>query len=201
MSNEVYPTFPGITFNVHRVSMWKTGVRTTPSGREFRTSQQTYPRRRLTLEYEFLRTYGAFTDLQSMDGFFNRHKGGLDTFLLVDPIDNAVTAQALGLGDGSTKVFQLARSFGGYIEPVKFLNGTPQIYVNGVLRTAGTDYTIGAGGVVTFTNAPGAGLVVSWTGSYYWRARFKEDELDFQQLLAKIWKLGKVELITIKDLV
>ena len=45
-----------------------------------------------------------------------------------------------------------------------------------------------------------AGAVLRWSGTYYWRVRFGDDTLDFEKFLTKLWKLGKVELMTIKDL-
>jgi hypothetical protein len=44
------------------------------------------------------------------------------SFLLTDPDDNAVTAQAFGVGDGSTTLFQPARPSGVYVEPLFDLN-------------------------------------------------------------------------------
>lgn len=45
--------------------------------------------------------------------------------------------------------------------------GTPSIYVGGVLKTSGVDYTITLPqGLVKFNAAPAAGLVVAWSGTW-----------------------------------
>jgi hypothetical protein len=62
----------------------------------------------------------------------------------------------------------------------------------------GTDYTISASGVITFTAAPAAAAVLTWTGSYYWRVRFKQDATEFSQFMQKLWEARTVELITVK---
>ena len=127
--------------------------------------------------------------------FFNARSGSFDSFLWTDPDDNSVTAQSFGAGDGSTISFQLTRTFGGYAEPVFDTNSTPAISVNGVLKTAGTDYTISSTGVVTFAAAPGSTLPLTWTGTYYRRVRFASDSAEFAQFLKNLWELKAVELI------
>lgn len=202
MTNQVYPVLPGLEFNVHRIPSWKVDIRTTPSLREYRSTDQVYPRRRRVLSYEFLRSAAAFAELQTLDGFFNLHHGPAESFLLDDPDDNDVAAQAIGTGNASNKDFQLVRTLGGVVEPVAHANGAPQIFKAGVLQTLGTHYSLVAGAIypndpsmVRFVTAPGAGQAITWTGSYYWRCRFNREDLDFVKFLDQIWKTGTVDLI------
>ena len=58
--------------------------------------------------------------------------------------------------------------------------------------------TVSDSGAVTFSAPPPAGTVLSWTGGYYWRCRFEDDDLDLEQFLAKLWKTGQVMLLTVK---
>ena len=51
-------------------------------------------------------------------GLFLQCQGQFGTFLYTDPTDNAVTAQAIATGDGSTTTFTFDRSLGGFAEPV-----------------------------------------------------------------------------------
>ena len=56
---------------------------------------------------------------QTIVGFWNSvmtTAGGV--FAYVDPEDNAVTSQEMGLGDGATTSFQLVRTLGGFDDPV-----------------------------------------------------------------------------------
>lgn len=127
MSNEVYPQLPGLAYGVRRRPVWRTDVRTTPSQREYRSSDQILPRRRLTLVYDFLQQGLGFTEQEALEGFFNRHRGELDSFLLADPDDSQVVDQFVGLGDGVTNTYQLVRTRGGVVEAPSWINGTPQL--------------------------------------------------------------------------
>jgi uncharacterized protein (TIGR02217 family) len=194
MSNTVFPTFPGLTFDVTRTPVWSTTTKSSVSQREFRIANSSYPVYHFKLAYEVLRQTPGYTEMATLVGFFNARNGSFDSFLFTDPDDNAVTLQAIGIGDGGTTLFQLVRSFGGYVEPVFDTNGAPALTVNGVAQVAGSDYTISATGLVTFTVAPGVGFIVKWTGSYYRRVRFSTDSAEFQKFLRDLWTLKTIEL-------
>lgn len=199
MSQSVYPSLPGLKFGVIRRPIWNTSVKTTVSGREYRAANQLYPTYLYRLSYEFLRDLRTGVDeLRTLVGFFNSRQGKFDTFLFTDPDDNAVTAQTFGTGNGSTRAFQLLRTFGGFNEPVYDLNGAPLIYNAGVLQTVTTHYTVSATGLVTFVTAPANGNALTWTGSYYWRCRFEQDAEDFEKFLSQLWQLRQVELRTVR---
>lgn len=131
MSDAILPSFPGLTWNVVRKPQWSTVTKTSVSGREFRAAQYSYPIWRYKLTYEVLRASNALPEMPQLAAFFNAHRGSWDTWLYSDPDDNAVIAQQFGTGDGSTKAFQLVRSFGGYVEPVFDLNGVPVVTFGG----------------------------------------------------------------------
>lgn len=193
MSNAVFPDLPGVDIKVRKTPTWDTRVQRAVSGKELRTAYYSYPVYKIGLSYNFLRA-GAEAELHSIVGFFNSRKGSFDSFLFTDPLDNAVTAQQFGVGDGANIKFQLVRSFGGHAEPVMNLNGQPGIYVNGSPKALGTDYTIDAYGMVTFTVAPAVGSELTWAGAYYYRVRFERDEADFEQFLWELWEAKRLEL-------
>lgn len=88
---------------------------------------------------------------------------------------------------------------GDAFEPVLDLaNAQPQIFVDGILKTFGSDYTISASGLITFTAAPAAGAALTWTGSYYWRVRFNDDVTEFNNFLSQLWEAKKVTLVSVK---
>jgi hypothetical protein len=118
MSDDVFPTLPGLKWGTVKTPIWSTKVLTAASGRETRGSFQSYPRWRFTLSYEFLRGANGFDELQDLVGFFNQRGGSLDNFLYRDPADYQVSDQALGVGDSSTTEFRFVRSMGGFVEPV-----------------------------------------------------------------------------------
>lgn len=197
MSDAVFPSLPGLKWNIKRASLWKTLKQESVSGKEMSVALMTYPNRRYSLAYEVLRA-GAEAELQTLEGFFNLRQGSHDTFLYSDPDDSAVTDQSFGTGDGSTTVFYLARTRGGFTEPVQALNGAPTIKVAGVTKATPADYSISATGVVTFTSAPANGAALTWTGSYYWRCKFLQDAAEFDQFLQDLWQLQRIEFRTVK---
>jgi len=198
MSNAVFPVMPGLTWDITRIPVWSTTIKQAVSGREFTSANFSYPRYRYKMVYSVLRQNSVYQELAQLAGFFNARQGSFDSFLFNDPDDNTVTLQAIGIGDGVNKLFQLVRSFGGFVEPVYDVNGTVSIYVNGVLRTVGTDYSISSSGLVTFVVAPGAGLTVAFTGSYYRRMRFEQDTAEFSQFMKGLWELRTLQLLSKK---
>ena len=191
MSNAVFPTLPGLAWNVVMEPEFHTEVFTSANLTEQRVSLTPYPVYNFTLMYEFLRS-DSHQELQTLMGFFNQRQGAFDNFLYTNPVDNAVSGQVFGTGDGTTTAFQLERSFGGYVEPVMNVNGTPQIYIGGVLQTSG--YTISSTGLVTFTAAPASGQSITWTGSFYYRCRFTNDKADFNNFMYQLFELKKCEM-------
>lgn len=197
MSDAVFPVLPGLKWNIKRTPIWKTLKQESVSGKEMSVALMTYPNRRIQLAYEVLRA-GAEAELQTLEGFFNARYGSHDTFLYSDPDDHAVTDQAFGTGDGTTTVFYLARTRGGFTEPVQALNGAPTIKVAGATKATPADYSISATGAVTFTSAPANGAALTWSGAYYWRCKFLQDMAEFDQFSQDLWQLQRLEFRTVK---
>jgi uncharacterized protein (TIGR02217 family) len=198
MSNSVFPVLPGLEWNFKRVPMHKTTIKETVSGREYRSKRMTSPRYKYKGSYEFLRDSAGFDELRPLLGFFNARGGSFDDWLFDDLDDNTVTAQTFGVGDGVTPTFQLVRTLGGNVEPVYAVNSVPLIYKSAVLQTVGTHYTINSTGGVTFVAAPAAAAPLTWTGTFYWRCRFVEDQLEFNKFMNKLWSLKTCDFITVK---
>ncbi len=204
MSSQVFPTGQlGLEFYQQRTPQWSTRRQESVSGKETTITNRAYPRIVFELSYEFLRDDTAVSDLKILVGFFNSMSGSYDTFLYTDPYFNTVTAQNFGTGDGATKVFQLSAIYKdstgyGSAEAIQNLNGAPLIYVGGVLKTLTTDYTISGTGVVTFVTAPAVSAAITWTGSFYYRCRFENDEMDLNEMWSKAWSLKKLKFRSVK---
>jgi uncharacterized protein (TIGR02217 family) len=198
MSNQVLPSFAGQRWPFTRGNLFRTTIKEAASGREYRWQNWSYPRYEWKLDFEVLRENEAFTEMRTLLGFINARGGSFDSFLFTDPDDNTITAQLIGTGDGLNKLFQLVRTLGGFVEPIYDTNGAPQIYVNAVLQTAGTHYTINSAGLVAFVTAPLAGQAVTATFSYYWRCRFTKDGYEFSQMLQRLWDLRGLGFISLK---
>lgn len=116
--------------------------------------------------------------------------GGGQFFLFTDPNDSAVDltkgvmlnvtpAAALPMGqvgDGSSTIFQLARLIGQQPDLLQNVSGVV-VKINGTTKTLGADYAISSQGVVTFTSAPAASAVITWSGNFQYLCRFLDDSL------------------------
>lgn len=195
MSNSIFPVLAGMAWNVTRTPSFNTITHRSASGREARSALQAFPLWTFGLSFEVLRAAVAFSELQTLGGFFLARQGQYDSFLYSDPTDNSVTAQSIGTGDGTTTKFQLVRAWGSFVEPVMNVNGAAVIKVNGVVKTLTTDYTIDAAGMVTFVVAPASSATITWTGAYYYRVRFTQDTAEFNQFMKDLWELKKLEFV------
>ena len=175
MSNSVFPDFPGRSWPISRKPVWSTKVQESVSGKETRIGFWSYPRWDYTIDLETLRLSGSYTEMQSLAGFYNAVNCDFDDWLFLDPFDSVATTQIFGVGNGTTTTFQLARSFGGYVEPVRAVSSVSQVRVAGTPTVA---YTLDQyNGKVTFSSPPGVGATLDWTGVFYWRCRFEEGSL------------------------
>ena len=215
MSSLVFPTLPGLDITVTRTPLYKTQTQESFSGKELRRSCWSYPRYSYALNFNFLRAEAAATEFQTLFGFIARHMGCFGSFLFTDPLDSAVTAHPFGVGNASTQAFQLQRSLvpstllpaaaartfwpasGDGYEPVFEMATTPLIYINGVLKTLTTHYTI-ANGLVTFVTPPVSGAVLTWTGTYYRRVRLAGEAQEAEQLFYQVWSSKSLKLLSVK---
>ena len=150
---------------------------------------------------QYIITPPAFnSDLQTLLGFYLARQGQYDSFLFADPTDNSVSLQSFGTGDGTTTAFQLGRVYGGFAEAIQ----NPfqvAIFDNGTQKSSG--YTVGTlgtvnGGLVTFTTAPTAGHALTWSGSFFFRLRFKDDNSEFNQFLTNLYEHKGLDCTSVK---
>lgn len=182
----VLPFLPGQAVAVNKAPLWSTQVIRTASGRERRTAYWPYPLWQFELQYEVIRHRPTTAELMTLWEFFNVLQGQFAPFLFVDPSDCQILStapQSFGVGDGTTRTFQLSRSINSFVEPV-FDVFSPTVTVNGVTTSA---YTIAPNGALTFTTAPAASAVLRWYGYFYFGCRFAQDDLGFEQIVPQLW--------------
>jgi len=134
------------------------------------------------------------TELAEFMGFFNARHGSFDSFLYDNQEDNTATAQVFGTGDAVETVFQLTRTLGstyGFTEPTQNINTITNIYFDDVIESP-ANYSVDTLGVVTFNTPPGAGVVITWTGTFYYRVTFLEDMANFNLFMHKLWNLDVI---------
>lgn len=198
MSNAIFPALPGLKWGTTRTPVWSTKVQTSASGRELRANYWSYPVWKYSLSYEVLREHAALQEVQRLVGFFNARRGQFDTFLYDDPTDNAVVDQSLGFVRAGTRQYRLVRSYGGWVEPVHVPKPGIVLKAGGVVLTPGTHYTLGDNGVITLLGGASVGQALVWTGGFYWRCRFLQDQAEFEHFLQRLWAARRVEFQTVK---
>jgi uncharacterized protein (TIGR02217 family) len=198
MSSLVFPTLAGQTIEVQRSYIWKSQVQESPSGKQSAIGYMLFPLVQYQLSFDWLNDAAATSDLKALQGLHNAVQGRADFFLFTDPDFNSVTAQNFGTGDGVNTAFLVTVRYQnsggpGTVELIQAFNGAPSIYVNGVLQTLGTAYTL-ANGVVTFLSGhiPAASAALTWTGSFYYQCRFDKDNYPFAKFMNKWWALKQM---------
>ncbi len=189
---KIFPTLPGIQWGVQKSPQFNTTTHRAVSGYEIRAARMQYPLWTFTLSYEFLRD-GAYAEIETLMGFFLQQMGSFSAFCYSDPSDNAVVNQTFATGDGVTSMFPLTRAYGGFVEPVQNLDGTPQILTGGTLQTPAAFSIVN--GLVTFAAPPAAGSVLTWTGSFFYRVRFVNDHADFNQFMFELYELKQISFV------
>jgi len=180
-------------------------VQRSDSGREVRIAQylQAYYNWEIPFGYLNDDINVATADFQIIMGFHELNYGKWQPFLYDCPNDNdtsqyqapGTTPSDIGVGDGTTTTFQLSRTMGGAPHLVYYVNTTNRaavIYLNGVVQGGG--YTISTTGLVTFTTAPGAGVVVSADFQYYFLVRFDDDSIESETVAGSFEIIKSVTL-------
>lgn len=195
MSNAVFPTLSGQSWDKLKSVLFNTGIQRSVNMSELRTSFSSTPLYTFTFTYDLLRDDTLNNELKSLMGFFMQRYGSWDSFLFSDPDDSSVTAQAIGAGDGATTQYQLIRSYGGFNEPVANVNAITSVTVS---NTPTSNYSVSSTGLVTFTTAPAANAPLAWTGTYYYRCRFSgssQDQQDYNQFMRQLWESKEVQFV------
>lgn len=185
MSNEVFPDLPGLSIEMKCNSEFSTIIHTSFSSKEARSANAAYPMWLFSVNFPHLDDQ-QFTDLETLHGFICQRRGRFDTFLYAHRNANAVVGRQFGTGNGTRTDFQLTRSFGGFVEPVENPNLIEAISLDDVDVDSG-DYSVSSTGSVSFNTAPASGVVIRWTGSYYFRCRFDADATDFTEFASKLF--------------
>lgn len=215
MAELIFPTLAGLKWDRTRTPEWSTKVQRTASGKEARVSFFSSPIWNYKLEFEFLRTDAAIDELKELVYLFNACQGSYGTFLFRDPYSNLTTDTEIGIADGSTSTFPLlADNFGtvetitGGVDPINSLDSIASVtlisditsftntrfYIDGVENW----YVDLGDSTVTFLGPIEPGAVISWTGNYFYRCRFKSDQMELNNFMLNLWEAKKVEFVSVK---
>jgi hypothetical protein len=123
--------------------------------------------------------------------------GQAGVFLYIDPDDNTVVGQSIGTGNGATQSFVMGRTLGGFNEPVAWVTGIANVYLNGALQSPST-WLFTAPNSLGFYTAPGAGVAISGDFSYAFQCRFLDDQMDFEEFMSSLWRLDAMKFRSVK---
>ena len=204
MSDLLFPTLRGLTYPIGKTPHWKTLQTQTVSGVKKFVQMYTYPYYELNLKFNYLGDEDSQADdIHTLAGFYNKMGGASVDFLFADPLfeNNNVTMQPFAYGDGETTVFQLAHSIGGFTEPIFGLLETPTIYKRNDSSGTVTEITSfgsSSTGLISLGSAPDEGYTLLWTGKWYYRCHFANDEAELEQIFYGGWALDELVLESIK---
>ncbi len=197
-----FPTLPGQGWSVHKRPSFATIVASHVSGREVRDALYQNPIWMFELTFDGLASdsvsypgLGA-DSLQNLMGLFLACQGQFGTFLYVDPTDNAVSAQNIAFGDGSTTTFTFARTLGGFLEPVGWVTSVSQVTVGGVAQSSG--WSLVAPNSLVFAAAPASGALIGASFAYAFQCRFDDDAADFEQFMQNLWTLQNLKFRSVR---
>lgn len=144
--------------------------------------------------------------LEDVLTFFYGRQGKARGFRFKDWSDYRINpAQAIGIGTGSNPTFQIFKRYtsGGVDYDRKILKpveGTVLVYLNSVLKTETTDYTVDyTTGIITFGVNPGVGVVVSVGCEFDVPVRFDTDKLDITLETFEAGQISSIPLIELKN--
>jgi uncharacterized protein (TIGR02217 family) len=217
MSNVLFPRIRGLAWSVVVTPTFSTDIQESLAGREVRLQNFQNPIWEFTLSYEYLLNDPKFRDdteqtpLETLIGFFIARGGQFDDFLLnlTDLTgraeDSIYSGQPIGTGNGVTTAFQLVRNIGGFLETVQNpANQTALIYLNGVPKVQGSDYTI-ANGFVVFSVAPGNGVAITADFTLLYRVRFHtgtsrsgKEGMELNNFYFNLYECKEVQLISVR---
>jgi len=199
----VFPTnIQGLTWEGSRSVTFVTNFNDSITGKPSTSTYTQYPTIEWDLNYELLNQAAAQDDLKKIVGLFNQQQGQATWFLYVDPAFNSVVQEVFFVGNNVTKQAQLTAQYRiaggpGIPEMIQALQNPSAVVLRditaGVNLVQGTDYTIGATGIITFTSAPALNHQIAWSGNFYYICKFVSDDLNPDQFMQQFWSLQSIK--------
>ena len=177
------------------------------SGAEERNASWANSRRRYDVAYGIRRA----DDLAAVVAFFEARNGRLYGFRFKDWADfksclpslaPGPTDQPIGTGNGAATLFQLTKRYSSGAQSwtraiTKPVAGTVTIALNGTPQASGWSVST-ATGLVTFTTAPAAGVVITAGFEFDVPVRFDTDVLDVTLDLERLGSITSIPLLEIR---
>ena len=188
---------PDISYGASGGPGYSTTVVTTVSGHERRNANWADARGQWNVAHG-LKKPDQVADLIA---FFRARRGRAHGFRFMDWTDYQAFAEPLGVGDGTTRSFQLVKHYasGGEVEVrtiAKPVAGTVKVYRDGVEATGwSVDTTTG---LVTFGIAPGSGVQITADCEFDVPVRFDSDRMDVTIETFQLGTWGQIPVLEIR---
>lgn len=211
------PVFPALTsqgWSVHKKPIMSSSVVIGATGKEVQLARAAYPRWSFILTYGWLRdqtqnsvpdpTLIGFTELQQISGLFLLCKGAYGEFYFSDPDDNSRLANVVAIANGSQTVFQIYYQWGNgpfsipMTIPVGGIQSIDNVYFNGTLQSPSI-YTLDSTNTkLVFSSAPPVNTTITCDFHFYFRCRFLDDHLNFEEIVQNKWGLKEIRFESVK---
>jgi len=166
---------------------------------EYNTGVEQRIKRHNEVKFKFKIQHDHITqvEMEEIANFFITCRGAYSPFWFKD-LSLSITSNQIGTGTNSATAFQLIRSFGDYEKNViKVDSSMFTVWLDDVLQSAPTDFTLNNSGVVTFASAPSSGAVITATHDFYFLVRFAVDAVNYEYFLHQLFNQRSVEFIEI----
>jgi uncharacterized protein (TIGR02217 family) len=186
---------------------FSTAIVTTASGHEQRNADWADAR----LRFDAGPGVRSEADIQTLIAFFRARRGAAKGFRFRDPFDdssNGMTGvpgfgdQPLGVGDGVATRFDLFKYYGEGAEQTarritRPASGSVRVGVDGVETIGG--WTLEAGGVIAFDEAPEPGAMLTAGFRFDVPVRFAEDRLEISRATFLAGEAPSVPLVELRE--
>jgi uncharacterized protein (TIGR02217 family) len=205
---------PGLAYPIIKAPTFQTRIQRAVSGRELRALDYPAPLWQFQLGFNLLRDrwdsragngVGAgYDEARALYALYSACYGAFGTFLFADPTDNQRLGQFIGVGNSSMNAFQLQATYGSggapsFTAPVTAV-GSITVYFNGITQNP-SSYScrlgLNSSGIVTFNIPPPTGAVITADFNYYFRCRFVDDSLNFENFMYQLFSLKALKFISV----
>lgn len=164
-------------------------------------------------EYDVSQSIKTQSQMDQLTDFFYARKGRAYGFRFKDWNDYQLTQQQIAVGDGTTKVFQIVKTYTSaqaesgetytYTRAITKINWNTiaGVTMGGALQAAGTNYAVDHNtGLMTFVTAPVTGApIIIGAGEFHVPVRFDTDHLDPTHEFWMTQSWPQIPLVEVRD--
>lgn len=181
---------------------WQAEIVVALNRRESRNLPSENPR----LEWDLSVSAKTSAEREELRAWFMAMNGPIHSFAFRDPGDHCASRGQIGVGDGTTKTFQLTKAYAvgsaTYIRPItRPIVASVGVWVNGIEQSSGWSAGRTTGGV-TFTVAPAGSAIIEAACEFDVPVRFLQSRLSWRRVdrnpsRGDLWMCDAMNLIEV----